>query len=67
MLQVLRELDEKAIAEANTGGLINIHSWNAEEREKFRKIAQGEWLRFAGKSPMAKKVYDTLVAWFEKQ
>ncbi len=67
MLEILRQRDEAAVAEAKASGKITVHDWSAEEREKFRMIAQNEWLKFAEKSASARKVYDTLVAWFEKQ
>lgn len=67
MIALLKKYDDMALAEAREGGLITVHNWSAEEREKFRKIAQQEWLKYSEKSANAKKVYNALVAWFDKQ
>ncbi|MFD1342437.1 TRAP transporter substrate-binding protein [Litorisediminicola beolgyonensis] len=56
----LREADMKAVEEAKAAGDITVHDWSAEERAKFRAIAQGEWGKVAERSDNAKKVYDTL-------
>ncbi len=56
----LKLLDQAAVAEAIAGGEITIHDWPAEERNKFREIARGQWKVFAEKSANAKKVYEAL-------
>lgn len=56
----LRLKDQAAVAEAKAGGEITIHDWSAEERNKFREIARGQWKVFSEKSPNAKKVYEAL-------
>ena len=55
--------DLEAVAAAKAGGKITVHDWAPEERAKFRKIATAEWSNVAQKSPMAQKVYDTLIAY----
>ncbi len=56
----LKMFDLAAVAEARASGDITIHDWSAEERAKFRKIAQEQWKIFAKKSPNAQKVYDVI-------
>ena len=60
MITTLKNNDIKAVAEARAAGDITIHDWSKEERNKFRKIAQGQWEIFAKKSPNAQKVFDVL-------
>ncbi len=64
-LEVLQKRDEEAVKKAKEGGKITIHDWPAEERAKFRKIAQGEWKKVAEKSENAQKVYDTLTKYLK--
>lgn len=59
-LNGLKASDEAAIEAAEAAGEVTVHNWPEEERAKFRTIAQKEWKRLAGQSPMAQKVYDTL-------
>jgi len=66
MLGILRARDATAVADAKAAGNIVVHDWSSEERERFRKIAQQEWLKFSEKSESARKVYDALVLWFEQ-
>jgi len=61
----LKLLDQAAVAEALAAGDITIHDWSAEERNKFRAIAQEQWKIFAKKSPNAQKVYDTLTKYLK--
>nr|WP_321445930.1 TRAP transporter substrate-binding protein [uncultured Cohaesibacter sp.] len=56
----LKMQDLAAVAEARASGDITIHDWSAEERAKFRKIAQEQWKIFAQKSPNAQKVYEVI-------
>jgi TRAP-type C4-dicarboxylate transport system substrate-binding protein len=58
----LKERDLAAIEAAEAEG-ITVHDWPAEERAKFRAIAQEEWKSLAEGSPMAQKVYDTLTTY----
>jgi TRAP-type C4-dicarboxylate transport system substrate-binding protein len=63
----LKERDEAAVAAAKASGELTVHNWSDEERAKFRSLAQGEWERLAGQSPMAQKVYDALTAYLESK
>ena len=60
MTSRLKLEDQAAVAEALADPDITIHDWSAEERNKFRAIAQGQWKEFATKSDNAQKVYDAL-------
>ncbi len=60
MTSALKLKDQAAVAEAKADPNITIHDWPADERNKFRAIAQQQWKVFAEKSDNAKKVYDVL-------
>jgi TRAP-type mannitol/chloroaromatic compound transport system substrate-binding protein len=59
--------DRKLAAMARSGGQnLEIINWAAEERAKFRKIAESVWAEEASKSELAKAAYDAHIA-FMKQ
>ena len=62
-VQALRDADQAAVEAAKAGGTITVHDWPAEERAKFRQIAQGEWQKVAERSENAQKVYDALTSY----
>ena len=62
-----READEAAVAEAEADPNITIHNWSEEERAKFRQLGTAEWEKVAAQSPMAQKVYDTLMAYLTEK
>lgn len=62
----LKERDMAAVAAAADAG-ITVHDWPAEERAKFRGLAQEEWKKLAEGSPMAQKVYETLTSYLTEQ
>lgn len=66
LIKIVDEKDAKAIEELKKEG-VTIHNWSAEERAKFRNIAQGEWKKFSQKSPNAKKVYNTLTQYLKSK
>ena len=41
-------------------------NWGPEQRLELREVAQTVWAEWAEKSPMAKKVYDSHIAWMKK-
>jgi TRAP-type mannitol/chloroaromatic compound transport system substrate-binding protein len=65
MIQRIALEDSKAAAEAKAAK-VELVDWTPEERKKFRGVAQQAWNDWAKKSPMAKKVLDSQVA-FMKQ
>jgi TRAP-type mannitol/chloroaromatic compound transport system substrate-binding protein len=46
---------------------LEIINWSAEERTKFRTIAQNEWKNWAPRSPMAQKVFDSVTTYLRSQ
>lgn len=60
MTTQLKIADQAAVKEAQANPKITIHDWSAEERKKFRSIAQGEWKAFAARSENAGKVYTSV-------
>lgn len=41
---------------------VTLHNWSAEDRQAFRKVAQGIWQDWAGRSPEARTLVDSHVA-----
>jgi|TARA_B100001964_G_scaffold228107_1_gene278805 TRAP-type mannitol/chloroaromatic compound transport system substrate-binding protein len=65
MVQSIIMVDIQAAEDAVKQGATLVN-WSAEERTKFRKIAMIEWDVFANKSPMARKLVDSQVAFLRK-
>lgn len=63
----LKAADDKAVEEAKADPNITIHDWSAEERKKFRAIAQSQWEVFAKRSPNAQKVYDSVTKYLKEK
>ncbi|PID41776.1 MAG: C4-dicarboxylate ABC transporter substrate-binding protein [Proteobacteria bacterium] len=63
----LKAADDKAVAQAKANPKITIHNWSADERKKFRAIAQRQWEVFAKRSPNAKKVYDSVTHYLREK
>ncbi len=57
--------DIRVATEAASLGVEPI-SLSPEERRKFREIARGVWKQYAGRSEMAKRVYDSQMAFMTK-
>lgn len=66
LVSIVDEKDKAAVEEAKKEG-ITVHNWSAQERAKFRNIAQDEWKKFAEKSPNAKKVYEKLTTYLKSK
>jgi TRAP-type transport system periplasmic protein len=62
-LEANRKLDESFVAKRDPSTLI---AWGPEERRELREVAQGVWAEWAEKSDMAKKIYDSHVAYMQK-
>ena len=60
-----RAADEKVLAQADKFGFEAI-DLPTEERRKFREIAREVWSEYADRSPMAKRVYESQVAFLQK-
>ena len=59
-------MDDIAAADAAMSQGVTLINWSAEERTRFRKVAMIEWEAFANKSPMARKLVDSQVAFLRK-
>lgn len=64
--QYFDRLDRQLVARDKAEGEITVIDWSQEERDKFREIARGAWEDFAAQSDLAKKVYDTHVAFMKE-
>lgn len=65
MIERNRAADEKVLARADELGFEAI-DLPTEERRKFREIAREVWSVYADRSPMAKRVYESQVAFLQK-
>ncbi len=65
MVQSIQMVDIAA-AEAAASQGVTLVNWSAAERTKFRKIAMIEWEAFGNKSPLARKLVDSQVAFLKK-
>ncbi len=59
------EEDERVAQQLKSLGVEAIN-WSQEERGKFRAIAREVWAEYAARSPLAKKVNDSQVAFLKK-
>ncbi len=62
MVTKLKALDQEAVNEARADPEIEIIDMPAEERAKFRRIAEEEWKVWAEKSELNQEIYDSVVA-----
>ncbi|UCH46637.1 MAG: TRAP transporter substrate-binding protein [Betaproteobacteria bacterium] len=65
MIERNRAADESIVAQADELGFETI-DLPAVERRKFRQIAQGVWKKYAERSPMAQRIYDSQVAYLKQ-
>ncbi len=65
-LALLTEIrDNEAAVELTEMG-ITLHDWSTGDRKKFREFAQGRWESWGEKTPAAKAVLDSHVAFMKK-
>lgn len=62
----LEMLDAVAVVEAREQG-VEVIDWPAEERARFRALAQSQWANWAGRSEMAGKVYESVSTYLTEQ
>ena len=55
-----------AAADAAMSQGVTLINWSTEERTRFRKVAMIEWDEFGKKSPLARKLVDSQVAFLKK-
>jgi TRAP-type mannitol/chloroaromatic compound transport system substrate-binding protein len=65
MIMTMKVKDMAARQKAQADGA-ELVDWSAEERKKLRAIAAGVWKEYSERSPMAKKVYDSQIAWLKE-
>jgi TRAP-type mannitol/chloroaromatic compound transport system substrate-binding protein len=65
MVQSIQMADTAAADAALSQG-VTLVDWSAEERTKFRKIAMIEWEAFGNKSPTARKLVESQIAFLKK-
>ena len=63
----LRALDLDAVADANADPDIEIIDLPAEERRRFRAIAQEEWAEWAERTEMTGRIYDSVTAFLQSR
>lgn len=59
------KLDKKAVEEAKANG-VHVITWPKEEVAKFRKIAQGQWVKWSN-SPTAKEFSDAVAKYWKSK
>jgi TRAP-type C4-dicarboxylate transport system substrate-binding protein len=57
--------DDAAVAELAVQG-VTLYDWSAQDRGQFRAVAQDVWADWATRSPMAKKAYESHIAYLNK-
>lgn len=57
--------DERVVQQLKASGAEAVN-WSIEERSKFRTIAREVWAEYAARSPLAKKVNDSQIAFLKK-
>jgi TRAP-type mannitol/chloroaromatic compound transport system substrate-binding protein len=57
--------NEQAAKELTAEG-ITLHDWSDEDVKAYREFAQGVWLEWAEKSPLAKQAVDSHIAYMKK-
>jgi TRAP-type mannitol/chloroaromatic compound transport system substrate-binding protein len=57
--------NEQAAKELTAEG-ITLHDWSDEDVKAYREFAQGVWLEWAEKSPLAKRAVDSHIAYMKK-
>ncbi len=59
------EILNQAAVELTAAG-VTLHDWSAEYRAQFRQFAGENWLRWAERSPMARKAVDSHLAFLRE-
>jgi len=63
MTMAVNDMAARQKAQADGAELVD---WSPEERKKLRSIAAEVWKKYAERSPMAKKVYESQIAWLKE-
>ncbi len=65
MIQTMALGDLKAEAAAKNEG-VTLVNWSPEERKKLRTVAQTVWKDYGSRNDLAKRVYESQVAWLKE-
>lgn len=65
MVERISLQDAEAAAAAESEG-VELISWSAGDRRKFREIAATVWAEYAARSPMAKRIYDSQMSFLRR-
>jgi TRAP-type mannitol/chloroaromatic compound transport system substrate-binding protein len=66
LIQKLELCDRELVATDTAAGDIHVIDWSREERDKLRAIAAGAWKDFSEGSELAKKAYESHMAFMKK-
>lgn len=66
LIQKLEVSDRELVAADRENSDLTVIDWSQEERDKFRAIAMTAWEDFAKSSELAKKSYDSNIAFMKK-
>ncbi len=66
LIQKLEISDRTLVARDRASKATTIINWTQAERDKLRNIAAGAWKDFAATSPLAKKAYESHMAFMKK-
>ncbi len=65
MIQTMALEDIRAEGLAKKEG-VTLVNWTPEERKKLRTVAQGVWKEYGEKNELAKRIYESQVAWLKE-
>ena len=65
MIQSLALEDIRAEGLAKKEG-VTLVNWTPEERKKLRTVAQSVWKEYGEKNELAKRIYESQVAWLKE-
>ena len=66
LIQKLEISDRTLVARDRASKATTIINWTQAERDKLRNIAAGAWKDFSKTSPLAKKAYESHMAFMKK-
>ena len=66
LTKVVDQQDQEKASADDAGDKVEVINWAQADRDKLRKIAREEWLKFAEKSDLAREVLDAHLAYMKK-
>ena len=64
-LTLISERDNTMAAKKVLTEDITLHDWSAEDRNEFRKVAKGHWIRWGEETQAAKEILDSQLTYLE--